>query len=228
MRGDCGHSHRSRQGAVPSVFWCFAFCAVLCCTVLRVLCSSCRSSVSWLRRLPPLQNCTFLLGPVSGSVHIEHATDCVFVLASRQLRIHTTVRSDFYVHTRSGPIIEHCSQLRFAPYNLQYPQLHQHLVRAELATATATASAAVAPSDPSAPAPITAVPNKYADVKDFNWLKEGAASPNWSLLPAGQGLSVTVPVRSQPSAAAPRAATSDSASNSAARAAAAGASAAAK
>ncbi len=40
-----------------------------------------------------------------------------------QLRIHTTERCDLYVHTVSGPIIEDCSALRFAPYALRYAGL---------------------------------------------------------------------------------------------------------
>jgi len=43
--------------------------------------------------------------------------------ARTQLRIHTTERCDLYVHTVSGPIIEDCSALRFAPYALRYAGL---------------------------------------------------------------------------------------------------------
>lgn len=44
-----------------------------------------------------------------------------------QLRIHTTEACDLYVHTVSGPIIEDCARLRFAPYALRYPALEAHM-----------------------------------------------------------------------------------------------------
>lgn len=39
-----------------------------------------------------------------------------------QLRIHDSQRVNFYVHVASGPIIEDCTGLRFAPSELGYPQ----------------------------------------------------------------------------------------------------------
>ena len=44
-----------------------------------------------------------------------------------QLRIHDSQDVDFYVLVASGPIIEDCSRLRFAPTGLGYPDYHQHL-----------------------------------------------------------------------------------------------------
>lgn len=46
---------------------------------------------------------------------------------SFQLRIHNTEACDLYVHTVSGPIIEDCDSLRFAPYALTYPGLEGHM-----------------------------------------------------------------------------------------------------
>jgi len=34
---------------------------------------------------------------------------------------------DFYVRMRSGPIIEHSSGLRFAPYNVEYQGIESQL-----------------------------------------------------------------------------------------------------
>lgn len=43
-----------------------------------------------------------------------------------QLRIHNTTGTDFYVHVMSGPIIEDCKGVRFAPYCLSYCRLEVH------------------------------------------------------------------------------------------------------
>lgn len=51
---------------------------------------------------------------MSGALHI-------------QLRIHDSEGVDFYVLVASGPIIEDCCGLRFAPTGLRYPQYQHHL-----------------------------------------------------------------------------------------------------
>ena len=45
-----------------------------------------------------------------------------------QIRIHDAVDCDFYLHVMSQPIIEHCRNIRFAPYNLQYNELHAQML----------------------------------------------------------------------------------------------------
>ena len=61
--------------------------------------------------------------PVKGSIYVTQCEGCTLYLGSRQLRMHTSTNVDFYVHTSSHPIIEHCTGLRFAPY----PPLPPHL-----------------------------------------------------------------------------------------------------
>ena len=59
---------------------------------------------------------TVIIAPtVPGSVHITKCEDCVFLLACKQVRIHETFRSNFYLSIRSSPIIEDCDDLGFAP-----------------------------------------------------------------------------------------------------------------
>lgn len=50
-----------------------------------------------------------------------------FVRLPLQLRIHESRDVDFYVLVASGPIIEDCGGLRFAPAGLRYPEYQQHL-----------------------------------------------------------------------------------------------------
>ena len=85
--------------------------------------------------------------------------DCTLYLGSRQLRMHTSTRCDFYVHTSSHPIIEHCSALRFAPYPPLPPDL-----------ATSYVTAGLQPEH-----------NQWSLVDDFDWLK-ATHSPNWAEL----------------------------------------------
>ncbi|CAM9531762.1 unnamed protein product, partial [Laminaria digitata] len=78
-------------------------------------------------RVRRLTSCRVICGAVRGPIYVEGCKDCVVVAAGRQLRIHDSQGVDFYVSVASGPIIEGCSGLRFAPSNLEYPQHHAHL-----------------------------------------------------------------------------------------------------
>jgi len=97
--------------------------------------------------------------------------DCTLVVAAQQLRIHSARRCDFLVRMRSGPIIEHSSQVRFAPYGFSYPALAAQMRAFGLHE------------------------GKYDDVwskvEDFNWLRT-QQSPNWSVIPDGARPLLTV------------------------------------
>lgn len=115
-----------------------------------------------------LQNCTVLCGPVSSSVFVSDCQNCVFVLACQQLRTHSTLHSKFYLHVTSRAIIEDCSDIYFAPYNLSYENLDKHYKESGLDKTR----------------------NNWHDVDDFNWLASDAHSPNWSILPEEQRIAV--------------------------------------
>jgi hypothetical protein len=100
-------------------------CRVYICRPLRAL------------RVHNLVNCHVFVGPVAGSALIYDCRGCRFSLAARQLRVHNTTDSDFCLAARSGPIIEHCERVRFAPYNFAYPCLAAQLREAGLETAAA-------------------------------------------------------------------------------------------
>ncbi|KAH9293952.1 hypothetical protein KI387_040843 [Taxus chinensis] len=107
-----------------------------------------------------LKCCQVFAGPVMGSVLIEEAENCVFMLASHQIRIHQTVNTDFYLRVRSRPIVEYASNVRFAPYALFYRGIDEDLQESDLKDET----------------------GMWANVDDFRWLR-AVASPNWSILP---------------------------------------------
>ncbi|KAL2531406.1 Tubulin-folding cofactor C [Abeliophyllum distichum] len=95
-----------------------------------------------------------------GSVLIEGAEGCLFILASHQIRIHNAKNCDFYLRVRSRPIIEDCNGVRFAPYCLSYEGIEKDLEEANLAEET----------------------GNWANVDDFRWLR-AVQSPNWLVLP---------------------------------------------
>ncbi|XP_005093429.1 tubulin-specific chaperone C [Aplysia californica] len=107
-----------------------------------------------------LKNCKIFCGPVPGSIFIRECSNCTFVLACQQLRIHSTTESHFYIHVTSKAIIEDCNTVKFAPYNWSYEQLDKHYQATGLSK----------------------VRNNWDKVDDFNWLAADAHSPNWSIL----------------------------------------------
>lgn len=63
-----------------------------------------------------ITRCNVYVGSVSGASFVNEATDCLIHLQSHQIRIHNSRRVTFYLTARSNPIIEHCSEMQFAPY----------------------------------------------------------------------------------------------------------------
>ncbi|XP_050406753.1 tubulin-specific chaperone C [Patella vulgata] len=107
-----------------------------------------------------LEDCQIFCGPVSGSIFIRECANCVFVLSCQQLRIHTTKFTNFYIHVTSKAIIEDTSEVKFAPYNWNYPLIEEHYKLSGLEKKR----------------------NNWSDVDDFNWLAADEHSPNWSIL----------------------------------------------
>ncbi|CAK7334661.1 unnamed protein product [Dovyalis caffra] len=106
-----------------------------------------------------LRNCRVYTGPVIGSVLIEEVENCVFVLASHQIRIHYAKSCEFYLRVRSRPIIEDCEGAKFAPYCLRYEGIEEDLREAGLEEEN----------------------ENWGYVDDFKWLR-AVKSPNWSVL----------------------------------------------
>lgn len=112
-----------------------------------------------------LIDCKVYVGPVFGSVLIEEVENCVFVMASHQIRIHQAKGCDFYLQVRSRPIIEDSNSVRFAPYCLKYDGIEKDLEEANLGEET----------------------GNWSNVDDFKWLR-AVQSPNWSILPENERL----------------------------------------
>ncbi|KAG0270054.1 hypothetical protein BGZ95_001812 [Linnemannia exigua] len=108
-----------------------------------------------------LKRCTLVFPPVSGSILLHDCEGCTVVGACHQSRMHTSTNMNIYIHVTSEPIIEDCTDMRFAPYGQILPveELDRLFEAAQLNRSV----------------------NLYDRVKDFNWLRQ-QQSPNWRLL----------------------------------------------
>ncbi|KAH8668420.1 tubulin binding cofactor C-domain-containing protein [Xylariales sp. PMI_506] len=98
-----------------------------------------------------------ICGTVAGPVHITGVRNSVVVVAARQVRVHECEGVDLYLWCGSHPIIEDCSDMRFATI----PETYQSSKTEELGS------------------------NQWDQVDDFKWLKT-EPSPHWSKLPDDQ------------------------------------------
>ncbi|KAK5661747.1 hypothetical protein OQA88_9848 [Cercophora sp. LCS_1] len=102
--------------------------------------------------LKNISNSLIIAGHVEGSVHITGVKNSILVFMARQVRIHECESVDLYLHCMSHPIIEDCSNLRFATA----PECY-------LSDEDKTKL------------------NMWDQVNDFKWLK-AEPSPNWRLM----------------------------------------------
>ncbi|KAF9582967.1 hypothetical protein BGW38_010501 [Lunasporangiospora selenospora] len=114
-----------------------------------------------------LKRCTVVIPPVAGSILLHDCEGCTLIGACHQSRMHTSSNMDIYLHVTSEPIIEDCTDMRFAPYPYDEILTPERLARVfEDAGLDQTA-------------------NYYQKVKDFNWLRQ-QQSPNWKVMSEDQ------------------------------------------
>lgn len=112
-------------------------------------------------RASGLDHCEVVAGAVAGSVHVTAARGCKFWLSCRQMRIHESFDSTFWLDVRGKPIVEGCERVQFGRAEVRFEGAGH--VRAEVGLVGA---------------------NRWREVQDFCWLHEGQ-SPNWSLIEEG-------------------------------------------
>jgi len=71
-------------------------------------------------RVENCQNCHIYLGPCRTSVYLDDMLQVNVFAASHQLRIHKCRDCNLHVRVNSHPIIEDCSGMGFAPYEVTY------------------------------------------------------------------------------------------------------------
>ncbi|MCJ1311016.1 hypothetical protein MMC25_004686 [Agyrium rufum] len=111
---------------------------------------------------------TILVAPlVTSSVHLTSISNCVIMLPStQQFRMHDSHQCTVYLYCTSRPIIEGCSQIRFAPV----PSGVRSMVGWEEKEEGQ---------------------NLWSEVDDFSWLKK-AKSANWQVLENSQTIGDSV------------------------------------
>ena len=142
---------RATDGAADYVLENLTDCTVFLLGTLRAL------------RCHNLTSVKLYVGPVAGSCHLQGLEGCTLTLAARQVRIHNaTAGTQFYIRTLSRPIIEHSTDVSFAPYAFEYPGSAAAMEAAGLGTD----------------------PGMWNQVDDFGWIKK-QQSPNWRVIPEG-------------------------------------------
>ena len=176
-------------------------CVIFMCVCIRSRCDSRRSAPSNVKpdflsfvslrplfgrtvttgaiRVDRLQHCYVVATPVQGSVLLHDCTDSVFHLSSRQIRLHRSTKCDFFLRVLSRPIIEHCDEVRVAPFMLSFPGLVSAWRRAGLSLPPR--AAALSEETPSAR--VSHLRANWAHVDDFGWHR-ARQSPHWSIVPA--------------------------------------------
>lgn len=107
-----------------------------------------------------LKDCFVFSGPTSTSIFAENCENCTFVIACQQLRLHSSKNINIYLHVTSRAIMEDCSKILIAPYNLEYENIEKDFKESGLDRSI----------------------NNWTSIDDFNWLKLDKKSPNWDVL----------------------------------------------
>jgi len=118
-----------------------------------------------------LRRCEIIVGAVSSSALLYDCHECVLTLAAKQLRLHDSDYIALHLHTKSGPVIEHCQRVVLSPYDLHYTGAEAHWAAAELGEVGSASS--------------TSETGAWADMQDFDWHRR-QASPNWRIVPAAR------------------------------------------
>ncbi|CAG9478969.1 tubulin binding cofactor c, putative [Plasmodium vivax] len=104
-----------------------------------------------------IKNCTIWVAAVESSLLIYSCVDCNILANSKQIRIHDSSETNFYINSVSSPIIENSKQLAFFPYILNYDGLSELLKKINISRDSA----------------------QWKEVLDFNWQNTQEKSPNF-------------------------------------------------
>mmetsp|Transcript_16433 Transcript_16433/g.11600 ORF Transcript_16433/g.11600 Transcript_16433/m.11600 type:complete len:87 (-) Transcript_16433:50-310(-) len=80
------------------------------------------------------KNCTFFIGPISGSIFVRDCSGMKISVACQQFRCRDLIDSTVYLYASNDPVIEASNNIVFAPYNFMYPKLSEHAEAAKLNT----------------------------------------------------------------------------------------------
>ncbi|KNC76748.1 hypothetical protein SARC_10770 [Sphaeroforma arctica JP610] len=110
-------------------------------------------------RVRDVVGCRIYTGVVTQSVMVFDTKDSTVQTACGQLRIHDTIKTDFFLLLTSHPIIEDCSELRFGRYTYDF-EGNEADIEERAFDRNSTL---------------------WREVLDFKWQHPGKPSPNWKL-----------------------------------------------
>ena len=137
-------------------------------------------------RVNQLTNCEIYVACVNGSSFFCGIKDCEVYLSTRQLRVHNSHRSSFYLNIVSRPIIEFCSEIGFGSlvhsfHNSNGKLTVRHIEFTENSFTKLNVAERLLESTESKEGEKEASQNMWREVDDFRWLKK-TKSPNWHII----------------------------------------------
>jgi hypothetical protein len=123
-------------------------------TRCEVTIESCANRKPRSVRMRNLVACEIKATDIDGSAYVENMSDTIAFIGSRQLRVHDATKCQFYCRVASGPIIERCKAVEFAPLSSSSENGEEVEQEEE---------------------------NLWNKVEDFGWIKQ-EQSPNWSVI----------------------------------------------
>ena len=77
-------------------------------------------------------NSTFLIGPLSNSIIVTNCSNCVIIVAAKQVRLNFCENIKLYIYSSTDPALQGSKKITIAPYNLVIPNLRELIDKAEL------------------------------------------------------------------------------------------------
>ena len=105
-------------------------------------------------------NCKIIIGPCDGALFIRTSTNCSISAVCKQLRFRDCRNIKIFTYCPSDPVVENCSLIKFAPYNVSLPRLKELFTKANFN-----------PKE-----------NKYQAVYDFTEQKNVNNEQHWELM----------------------------------------------
>lgn len=115
----------------------------------------------------------YITEPTLGAVHVTNVQGSTLHCACYQLRVHDSKDVQFNVWTRSGPIIEGCTDMVF---------MGNYYLECEIDSINNNSRGNSSGSLESSSQAAVVGRNMYWDVKDFNWLRALRKSPNFVVI----------------------------------------------
>eukprot|EP00515_Schizochytrium_aggregatum_P005296 CAMPEP_0202051218 /NCGR_PEP_ID=MMETSP0963-20130614/4489_1 /ASSEMBLY_ACC=CAM_ASM_000494 /TAXON_ID=4773 /ORGANISM="Schizochytrium aggregatum, Strain ATCC28209" /LENGTH=403 /DNA_ID=CAMNT_0048616371 /DNA_START=79 /DNA_END=1290 /DNA_ORIENTATION=+ len=112
-----------------------------------------------------ITDCTVIIGPSSESVFVRKAKNCKFFIACKQFRSRDCENCLVSLYSKTEPVVETSTGMRFFPYSASYPNQTAHFAMAKLQPEH----------------------NHWCNVFDFNKGDASIPEPHWELVPEAEG-----------------------------------------